>query len=111
MFVFSVIRLVSRRCHNISIIVPAFRFLCIGFRVVNHVATGIYTLDEAESLQGGASPLWPRKYSVYASRLLFACSRRRIREYRSASRARLDMGGWLALTLRDFHPTEASSFA
>jgi len=81
-----------------------YRFLCIGFRHDNNVATCIYTLNEAESLQGGASPLWPRKYSVYASRLLFACTRRRIRKYRFASRARLDRGGWLALAPQGLSP-------
>jgi len=39
MFVFSVVRLVSRRCHSISVIISTFRFLCIGFRFVNNVAT------------------------------------------------------------------------
>ena len=73
-FVFSVVRLVSRRCHAISFIIPTCRFLCVGFRGVNNVATCIYALNEAESLQGGASPLWPRECSVYASRLLFACT-------------------------------------
>ena len=73
-FVFSVVRLVSRRCHAISIIVPTCRFLCIGFRCVDDVATCIFALNEAESLRGGASPLWPRECSVYASRLLFACT-------------------------------------
>jgi len=104
MLVFSVVRLVSRRCHNISIIAATYRFLCVGFRHVNNVATCIFTLNEAESLQGGAAPLWPRKYSVYASRLLFACIRRRIREHRSASRARLDTGGWLALARPGLSP-------
>ena len=73
-FVFSVVRLVSRRCHAISIIIPTCRFLCVGFRLVDNVATCIFTLNEAESLRGGASPLWPSECSVYASRLLFACA-------------------------------------
>ncbi len=74
MFVFSVVRLVSRRCHAISIIIPTCRFLCIGFRCVDDVATCIFALNEAEWLRGGASPLWPRVNSDYASRLLFACT-------------------------------------
>ena len=51
-FVFSVVRLVSRRCHAISIIIPTCRFLCIGFRCVDDVATCIFALNEAESLRG-----------------------------------------------------------
>ena len=114
MFVFSVVRLVSRRCHAISIIIPTCRFLCIGFRCVDDVATCIFTLNEAESLRGGASPLWPRECSVYASRLLFACTAglnpnppiplRQPRKTRY---------GWVAspCPTGTFTPQEASSFA
>ncbi len=52
MFVFSVCRLVSRRCHRISIIASAYRFLCRGFRFVNNVATGLDTFNEAEIASG-----------------------------------------------------------
>ena len=71
MFVFSVFCLVSRQCHLISTMVLSYRFLRVGFRLVNTVATCILTVNEAESLQGGATPLWPTKFSVYASPLLF----------------------------------------
>jgi len=52
MFVFSVGRLVSRRCHRISIIISAYRFLCRGFRFVNNVATGFGAFNEAEIASG-----------------------------------------------------------
>jgi hypothetical protein len=52
MFVFSVGRLVSRRCHRISIIASAYRFLCRGFRFVNNVATGFGAFNEAEIASG-----------------------------------------------------------
>jgi hypothetical protein len=52
MFVFSVCRLVSRRRHRISIIASAYRFLCIGFRHVNDVATGLDAFNETEIASG-----------------------------------------------------------
>lgn len=52
MFVFSVDRLVSRRCHRISIIISAYRFLCIGFRFVNNVATDLDAFNEADIASG-----------------------------------------------------------
>ncbi len=51
----------------ISVIISTCRFLWVGFRNINNVATCIYTLNEAESLQVGASPLWPRKYGAIRS--------------------------------------------
>ena len=53
MLVFSVDRRVSRRCHRISIIISAYRFLGVGFRFVNNVATGIDAFVEAEIASGG----------------------------------------------------------
>jgi hypothetical protein len=52
MLVFSVGRRVPRRCHRISIIISAYRFLGAGFRFVNNVATGIDAFNEAEIASG-----------------------------------------------------------
>jgi hypothetical protein len=99
MFVFSVLCLVSRQCHNISTITLSYRFLYIGFRQVNTVATCSIIINEAESLQGGASPLWPTRFSVYASPLLFKLATVSIPfATLSARGATLDTGRWLNLT-------------
>ena len=120
MFVFSVRCLVSRQCHDISTMVLSFRFLCIGFRPHNTVAACIVSFDEAVSLQGGAPPLWPTRFSVYASPLLFTFATVSIPlATLSARGATLDTGGWLTLTryLPEPLPTgtctrqEAPSFA
>ena len=111
-FVFSVVRLVSRRCHAISIIIPTCRFLCIGFRCVDDVATCIFALNEVESLRGGASPHWPRECSVYASRLLFACTAGHTPQI-PLRQPRKTRYGWVAspCPTGTFTPQEASSFA
>ena len=75
-----------------------YRFLCIGFQQLNTVAACSNIIDEAESLQGGASPLWPTRFSVYASPLLFAFATVSIPSATLSARgATLDTGGWLAL--------------
>jgi len=83
-----------------------YRFLCIDFRHVNNVVICFVLLSRLKLLQGGASPLWPRKYSVYASTLLFTRSRRRIRNNRSVRGARLDRDGWLALIPLGLSPSQ-----
>jgi len=99
MFVFSVSCLVSRQCHNISTIILPYRFLCIGFRFYYTVAVCIVVFNEAESLQGDATPLWPIRFSVYASPLLFTFTTVSIPLVTLSARgATLNTGGWLALT-------------
>lgn len=69
------------------------------------------------SLQGGASPLWPTRFSVYASPLLFTFATVSILfATLSARGATLDTGGWLALTSnlpnlspdQDLHPARST---
>jgi len=117
MFVFSVLCLVSRQCHPISTMVLSYRFLCVGFRLLNTVATYIGHFNEAESLRGGASPLWPTRFSVYASPLLFTFATASLPLAALSVRgATLDTGGWLALTRdlpdpspdRDLHPARST---
>ena len=66
---------------------------------------GTERLPRLKSLQEGATSLWPSDYSVYASRLLFTHpAGLKPRHERSASRARLDTGGWLILTRPGLSP-------
>ena len=99
MFVFSVGRLVSRRCHRISLIASAYRFLCRGFRFVNNVATGFGAFNEAEIASGWYdTPLAYRFLGLRFTALSSPVEAENFRPHRSASGARLDTGGWLALT-------------
>ena len=105
MFVFSVSRLVSRRCHRISIIISAYRFLGVGFRFVNHVATGMDAFVEAEIASGWCdTPLAYRFLGLRFTTLVHLWRQKNFRPHRSASGARLDTGGWLALTQRGLSP-------
>ena len=64
---------------------------------INPSASAITLSRSCASTSGCASPLRPTGFSVYASSVLFALPR-------SASDARLDMGGWLALSQRGLTP-------
>ena len=56
-------------------------------------------VEAVPALQGARSPLRPTGYSVYASPILFA-----VLPHDSAMDARLDTGGWLALTRQGLSP-------
>ena len=71
MFVFSVLCLVSRQCHNISPIVLTNDSSVLASRSLTLSPSALWSLTRLKSLQGGASPLWPTRFSVYASPLLF----------------------------------------
>ena len=105
MFVFSVICLVSRQCHRISIIISATDSSAWASATLTTWPPVLIVLTRLKSLQEGATSLWPRGYSVYASRLLFTHPAGfKPRPERSASRARLDTGGWLILTRPGLSP-------
>ena len=103
MFVFSVCCLVSRQCHMISTIARTNDSSVLASSYLTLSPSALSPLTRLISLQGGASPLWPTRCSVYASPLLFTFA---TVPYRfatlSARGATLDTGGWLTLT-RD-HP-------
>jgi len=103
MFVFSVCCLVSRQCHGISSIVSTNDSSVLASRSLTLSPSASLPLTRLKSLQGGAPPLWPTRFSVYASPLLFTFATVSLPlATLSARGATLDMGGWLALT-RD-HP-------
>ena len=103
MFVFSVLCLVSRQCHNISPIVLTNDSSVLASRSLTLSPSALWSLTRLKSLQGGAPPLWPTRFSVYASPLLFTSATVSLPfATLSARGATLDTGGWLALT-RD-HP-------
>lgn len=113
MFVFSVLCLVSRQCHPISPIVLTNDSSVLASRSLTLSPSALWSLTRLKSLQGGASPLWPTRFSVYASPLLFTFATVSIPfATLSARGATLDTGGWLALTRdhpdpspdRDLHP-------
>ena len=113
MFVFSVFCLVSRQCHPISSIALTIDSSVLASRDLTLSPSALITLTRLKSLQGGASPLWPARFSVYASPLLFTSATVSLPlATLSARGATLDTGGWLALTMdhpdpspdRDLHP-------
>ena len=105
MFVFSVCCLVSRQCHKISIIISASDSSVWASATLTAWPPVLIALTRLKSLQEGATSLWPRGFSVYASRLLFTHRAGfKTRPERSASRARLDTGGWLILTRPGLSP-------
>ena len=104
-FVFSVVCLVSRQCHKISIIISANDSSVSASATLTTWPPVLVLLTRLKSLQEGATSLWPSDYSVYASRLLFTHpAGLKPRHERSASRARLDTGGWLILTRPGLSP-------
>jgi len=104
-FVFSVRCLVSRQCHTISIIISATDSSAWASVSLTTWPPVWMLLTRLKSLQEGATSLWPIGFSVYASRLLFANhAGYNPRHDRSASRARLDTGGWLVLTRQGLSP-------
>ena len=105
MFVFSVRCLVSRQCHPISIIISATDSSVWASVSLTTWPPVWMLLTRLKSLQEGATSLWPIGFSVYASRLLFANhAGYNPRRDRSASRARLNTGGWLLLTRQGLSP-------
>lgn len=105
MFVFSVCCLVSRQCHRISIIISATDSSIWASVSLTTWPPVLMLLTRLKSLQEGATSLWPRDYSVYASQLLFTHPAGfKTHSERSASRARLDTGGWLILTQPGLSP-------
>jgi hypothetical protein len=71
MFVFSVLCLVSRQCHMISTLVRTDDSSVLASSYFTLSPSALSPLTRLISLQGGASPLWPTRFSVYASPLLF----------------------------------------
>ncbi len=119
-FVFSVLCLVSRQCHNISPIVSANDSSVLASGTLTPSPSVFIPLTRLKSLQGGASPLWPTWYSVYASPLLFTFATVSLPLTTLSVRgATLDTGGWLALTRvlpepspdRDFHPARSAKLS
>jgi hypothetical protein len=113
MFVFSVGCLVSRQCHNISAIVCPNNSSVLASSYLTLSPSVLSPLTRLLSLQGGASPLWPTRCSVYASPLLFTFATVSLPSATLSARgATLDTGGWLALSRnhpdsspgRDSHP-------
>jgi len=72
MLVFSVRCLVSRQCHNISIIISATDSFAWASVTLTTWPPVWMLLTRLKSLQEGATSLWPIGFSVYASPLLFA---------------------------------------
>jgi len=116
-FVFSVSCLVSRQCHVISTMVPTNDSSVLASGIAKPSPPVSMLLTRLYSLQGGASPLWPTKYSVYASPLLFTSTTVSLPLAALSVRgATLDTGGWLALTGdhpdpppdRDLHPARSA---
>ena len=117
MFVFSGCCLVSRQCHNISSIVSTHDSSVLASRNSTLSPSALSSLTRLKSLQGGAPPLWPTRFSVYASPLLFTFATVSLPlATLSARGATLDTGGWLALTRdhpdpspdRDLHPARSA---
>ena len=117
MFVFSVICLIFRQCHNISTIVSTNDSSVLASRMLTLSPSAFFPLTRLKSLQGGATPLWPARFSVYASPLLFTFATVSLPlTTLSARGATLDTGGWLALTRdrpdpppdRDLHPVRST---
>ena len=118
MFVFSVICLISRQCHNILTIVSTNDSSVLASRMLTLSPSAFFPLTRLKSLQGGVSPLWPARFSVYASPLLFTSATVSLPlATLSARGATLDTGGWLALTRvrpddpspgRDLHPARSA---
>jgi hypothetical protein len=117
MFVFSVLCLVSRQCHSISPIVSTLDSSVLASSKITLSPSALLSLTRLKSLQGGASPLWPTRFSVYASPLLFTFATVSLPlATLSARGATLDTGGWLALTRdhpdpspdRDLHPARSA---
>ena len=117
MFVFSVLCLVSRQCHSISPIVSTLDSSVLASSKITLSPSALLSLTRLKSLQGGASPLWPTRFSVYASPLLFTFATVSLPfTTLSARGATLDTGGWLALTRdhpdpspdRDLHPARSA---
>ena len=113
MFVFSVSCLVSRQCHAISTIVSTNDSSVLASSYLTLSPSVFSPLTRLISLQGGASPLWPTRCSVYASPLLFTFATVSLPlATLSARGATRDTGGWLTLTSdhpdrspdRDLHP-------
>ena len=117
MFVFSVLCLVSRQCHNISSIVSTNDSSVLASSKLTLSPSALVSLTRLKSLQGGAPPLWPTRFSVYASPLLFTFATVSLPLATLSVRgATLDTGGWLALTRdhpdpspdRDLHPVRST---
>ena len=117
MFVSSVCCLVSRQCHNISTIVSTNDSSVLASSKLTLSPSALLSLTRLKSLQGGTSPLWPTRFSVYASPLLFTSATVSLPfATLSARGATLDTGGWLALTRdhpdpspdRDLHPVRST---
>ncbi len=99
MFVFSVGCLVSQQCHDISPIVSTTDSSVLASSFLTLSPSALSPLTKLISLQGGTSPLWPTRFSVYASPLLFTFATVSIPlATLSARGATLDTGGWLTLT-------------
>ena len=117
MFVFSVICLISRQCHSISTIVSTNDSSVLASRMLTLSPSAFFPFTRLKSLRGGAAPLWPTRFSVYASPLLFTFAIVSLPlatlSVRGATR---DTGGWLALTRdrpdpppdRDLHPARSA---
>ena len=117
MFVFSVCCLVSRQCHNSSPIVLTNDSSVLASSVLTLSPSVLTLLTRLISLQGGAPPLWPTRFSVYASPLLFTFATVSLPlATLSARGATRDTGGWLILTRdhpdpspgRDLHPARST---
>jgi hypothetical protein len=117
MFVFSVGCLVSRQCHTISSIVLTNDSSVLVSSFLTLSPSVLSPLTRLISLQGGASPLWPTRFSVYASPLLFTFATVSLPSATLSARgATLDTGGWLTLARdhpdpspdRDLHPARST---
>ena len=117
MFVFSVSCLVSRQCHDISPIVSTTDSSVLASSYSTLSPSVFRHLTRLISLQGGATPLWPTRFSVYASPLLFTSATVSIPSPTLSARgATRDTGGWLALARdppdpspdRDLHPARSA---
>jgi hypothetical protein len=114
MFVFSVGRLVSRRCHRISIIISAYRFLGVGFRFVNNVATGMDAFVEAEIASGWCdTPLAYRFLGLRFTTLVHLWRQKKKLPPSPLRQRRKTRYGWVVspYPTGTFTPQEASSFA
>ncbi len=87
-----------RQCHNISTIARTHDSSVSASSSLTLSPSVLSFLTRLFSLQGGASPLWPARCSVYASPLLFTYATVSIPfASLSARGATLNTGGWLAL--------------
>jgi hypothetical protein len=113
MFVFAVCCLVSQQCHTISTIVLTNDSSVLASSYLTLSPSVLFTFNEALFASGWRGTLWPTRFSVYASPLLFTFATVSLPfATLSARGATCDTGGWLALTRdhpdpppgRDLHP-------